>query len=277
MITWLRDTYYKVDVESAQKNFAYWAEWQEKQPSSHFIECALSSYIPLKSGLNTIYMKYCFGHFSNLIYMPENCDIYAYINSLITIYDTCKGYVRTFKGDPIGIELMRKIIKDKKTDELYSHDFQCYNYNYKMLHGHTVGYHSLSTLLMFFLSNYMYYYSSCNDYFPYIDIDICKDIYNNKNFGDLCYINQVKKSTSSINIKMPEKKDKNITYNSWPSVINNANTSKCESCERVCENFWGKKRHCLDCHLYKVCKECGGQVFTKNKEGYPVCILHQYI
>lgn len=275
MINWVVNYYNKsADVDTAQQTFAYWLEWQEKQTSAHFVDCALASYIPIKSGLNTIYMKYCFGLYSNLIYMPEHCEIFAYINSLITIYDACKGYVRTLKGDPIGIVLMRKVITDRKVDALYVHDFQCYNYNYKVLHGHTVGYHSLSTLFMFFLSNYMYYYSSCNDYFPYIDIDACKDVYNNKHFGDICYINQVKKTTSSINIKLPEKKEKSIAYNSWPSVMNNANTSKCESCERVCENFWGKKRHCLDCHLYKVCKECGGQVFTKDKSGYPVCVIH---
>lgn len=275
MITWLLANYYKVDLETAKKNFVYWQTWQASQSSSHFVDCALADYIPKKSGPNAIYFKYCFGYYSNLIYTYEHGAVFSYIDSLLTIYDACKGYIRTCKGDPLSIELMRKVVKDKKTDELYSHDFRCYDYDYRVLHGHTVGYHSLSTLLMFFLSNYMYHCSGENDFFPHIDIDICKEVYDNKTFGDLCYINQVKKTTSNINIRIPEKKDK-VIYNSWPSVINNANTAKCESCDRVCDNFWGKRKHCLDCHLYRVCKECGGQVFTKNKEGYPVCILHQH-
>lgn len=276
MITWLLDNIYYKDLETAQKNFAYWTEWQQKQPSNHFVDCNLTSYIPVKRGLNSIPIKYCFGCFSNLIYKPEDCDVFAYINSLLTIYDNCKGYSRMMiKGDNAGIALLRKIVKDKKLDELYQHNFQLYNYNYKVLHGHTVGYFSLSTLIMFFLSNYMYYYSSNLDYFPFIDQEICKDIYQAKVFGELCFINQVTKSNSIGIVKKIDKIDKRTNnVHSWPSIANFANaTVKCQACNRVAESLWNEK-HCLDCHLYKVC-HCGGQPFTTNKDGYPVCILHK--
>lgn len=293
MLTWVLsavNNYYDINVDTAQKNFLTWGQWQDKQPGGHFVDSSLAPYIPLKSGSNNIYMKYCFGCFSNLIYTHEHCDIIGYFTMLIHVYDQCKGYARTFKGDASGISLLRKVIMEKKADDLYNHDFQCYNYDYSVLHAHTVGYFSLSTLLMFFVSNYMYGKSYDNDYFPHIDIDECKKIYNKKTFGDISYVTPITRSmsigiNSSINKSMNknvnkihdrEKQDKRMVCNSWPSIINNVNNpSKCAHCDRVCENLWGKMQHCLDCHLYVVCSECGGQKFTTGTDGYPRCALHK--
>jgi hypothetical protein len=274
MLQWIYNNYYETNLDTAQKNFLTWEQWQNKQPGAHFVDSTLSSYIPIKTGLNNIYMKYCFGCFSNIIYTQDQCDMIGYFTMLINIYDQCKGYGRTFKGDSSGISLLRKIILDKNADDLYNHDFQCYNYNYTILHGHTVGYFSLSTLLLFFVSNYMYAKSYNNDYFPHIDMDECKKVYNKKVFGDITYITPIPKSLS-MNIKKNYDKTKPAAC-SWPSIINNVNNpSKCSHCDRVCENLWGKLQHCLDCHLYVVCRECGGQKFGVGSDGYPRCALHQ--
>lgn len=281
MLTWVLTNinhYYETNLDNAQKNFLTWEQWQQKQSSGHFVDSSLAIYIPIKTGLNNIYIKYSFGCFSNLIYTHDQCDMIGYFTMLINIYDQCKGYARTVKGDASGISLLRKIIADKKADDLYNHDFQCYNYNYSVLHAHTVGYFSLSTLLLFFVSNYMYGHSYDNDYFPHIDMDECKKIYNKKTFGDITYITPITRSISiGINNKNISKiHDKKIACNSWPSIINNVNNpSKCSHCDRICENLWGKMQHCLDCHLYVVCSECGGQKFSTGADGYPRCALHK--
>ena len=266
--------YLSTNLELALENFKKWQEWQNKQGTSHFLDCPLSGYIPVKPGFKNLYVKYCFGHFENLIYLPEHCEPIRYLALLLSVYDQCKGYIRSIKGDPAGIILLRKVIKTQNLDELYEHDFHIYAYQYTTLHAHTVAYYSLSTLILFFVSHYMHFKSYKSDLFPHIDYDLCKNAYNVKSFGDVAY---VQSKTSAIKIKS---KDDLVAHkppcNSWPGINNTANTQqKCDNCERACENFWGKHKHCLDCHLYKVCSVCGGELFCIGKDNYPRCVLHQ--
>lgn len=266
--------YFKSDLETASDNFKFWLEWQSHQLASHFIDCPLQNVIPIKPGYKNLYTKYCFGCFDNLIYLPEHCDAIRYLILLLSVYDQCKGYLRTVKGDPVGITLIRKVIKNNNLDFLYEHDFKLYDYNYTKLHANTVCYHSLSTLILFLVSNYMHFKSYNSDIFPHIDIDLCKNAYNNKIYGDIAFIHNHKKSDA---IKIKSKDDiinNNKPCHSWPGV-NNVLPNKCEHCNRVCENFWGKSKHCLDCHLYKVCIVCGGELFCIGKDNYPRCVLHQ--
>jgi hypothetical protein len=262
------------DLELALENFKAWEEWQKKQLPSHFMDCQLQQYVPTKPGFKNLYAKYCFGTFDNLIYLPEHCEPIRYLTLLLSIYDQCKGYARFIvKGDPTGIALLRKVIKTNNLDFLYEHEFKIYAYDYTVLHAHTVAYHSLSTLILFLVSNYMHFKSYKSDIFPHIDYDLCKQAYQNKVFGDIAYV-QTHKSTSAIKIKAKTDLVANKTCNSWP---NNAVISqlKCEHCERICENYWGQHKHCLDCHLYKVCSVCGGSSFSIGKDNYPRCVLHQ--
>jgi hypothetical protein len=267
-------SYFKSDIDSALENFKSWEEWQNKQLPSHYIDCQLQSYIPNKPGFKNLYTKYCFGCFENLIYLPEYCDAIRYLTLLISVYDQCKGYVRTFKGDTAGITLIRKVIKNNNLDVLYEHDFNIYDYNYTKLHANTVAYHSLSTLILFFVSNYMHFKSYNANIFPHIDQDLCKNTYNAKIYGDISYVQSSKKS-EAIKIKSKEDILTNKPCHSWPGINYNVLPSKCDHCSRVCENYWGKNKHCLDCHLYKVCVICGGELFSIGKDNYPRCVLHQ--
>ena len=271
MLNWI-GSYFTSELEIAIQNFELWETWQKNQTKTHFIESYLTSYIPPKSGYKNMYYRYCFGDFENLIYMPETCNDLTYFTLLISTYDKSKGYLRTIKGDSNGISLLRKVVNLKNCDELYNHNFNIYSYPYDRIHAHTVALNSLSTLLMMLVSNYMHFKSYNSDHFPHIDVELCKGAYNNKVFGDITYVNATKIIRAPIPIKKPETVVRNC--NSWPgksTVLSN----KCTNCTRVCDQLWGLNNHCLDCHLYKVCSVCGGQMFTVGRDSHPKCVLHQ--
>jgi hypothetical protein len=273
MITWIGN-YFNTELEIAIKNFDSWEEWQKSQLKIHYIESNLSSYIYQKPGYKNPYIKYCFGDFENIYYMPENINEITYFTLLLTTYDRCKGYLRSFKGDLTGINLLRKVVKDKNSDELYNHDFKIYDYNYTIIHAHTVSYFSLSTLIMYLVSNYMHFKSYNSDHFPHIDLELCKIAYNTKIYGDIIYVNSNKELPKSNIISIKAKETNVRPCNSWHgkqvSTIN-----KCTNCNRVCDSYWSKHKLCLNCHLYEVCSICAGQKFSVGADNYPKCCIHQ--
>lgn len=261
-------------------NFDAWLKWQQSQSTLHFIDSNLSSYIHFKPGYKNIYIRYCFGDFENIYILPENCQTeLTYITLLLSTYDKCKGYGRTIKGDTNGIYLLREVIKSKNLDELYYHDFKQYFYDYGKIHAHTVAYFSLSTLIMFFLSNYMHYKSYNSDNFPHIDMALCKNVYNKKVYGDITYVVSHKDIVKSNNIDIkPKDIVKDVKpFNSWPMNNVTIDTTKCSNCKRACDKTWGKLKVCLDCHLYQVCFICGGQKIIIHDDNYPRCILHKNV
>lgn len=273
MISWIGN-YFNTELENAIKNFDSWESWQKSQLKIHYIESNLSDYIYKKTGYKNSYIKYCFGDFENIYYMPENINEIAYFTLLLSTYDRCKGYLRSFKGDLTGINLLRKVVKDKNSDELYNHDFKIYDYNYTIIHAHTVSYFSLSTLIMYLVSNYMHFKSYNSDHFPHIDIELCKIAYNNKIYGDIIYINSNRELPRSNIISIKTKENNTHPSNSWHGKSVNT-INKCSNCNRVCDAYWGKHKLCLNCHLYEVCSVCGGQKFSVGTDGYPLCVLHQ--
>jgi len=274
MLYWIGN-YFNTDLDIAIKNFDSWREWQRHQPKIHYIESNLSSYICQKPGYKNPYIRYCFGDFENLYYMPENCKEIAYYEMLLSTYDQCKGYLRSIKGDHLGINLLRKVVKDKNSDELYNHDFKIYDYNYTIIHAHTVSYFSLSTLIMFFVSNYMHAKSYNSDHFPSIVLEECKNVYNKKIYGDIAYVKSNHDLPKSTTISIKAKENNTRTCNSWHGPFIQSNINKCTHCSRICDNYWGKHKLCLNCNLYEVCSECAGQKFIIGSDQYPKCILHQ--
>ncbi len=252
-----------------EQNFESYKLWQDKQPQTHFIASSFQPYIFPKPGYKDLHLKYTFGDFENLIYYPETTNDLAYFTLLVNTYDKCKGYLRSIKGDHEGITLLRKVVLIDCVDELYQFDFNKFVYPYQYIHAHTMAYFSLSTLILLFVSNYMHFKSYRSDHFPYINVSLCKNAYNNKIYGDI----NISKITKSITIPIKQKEVKEKVCHSWPSV--SAVVTKCSHCSRLCDNYWGNHQCCLDCHLYKVCSVCGGQNFTIGKDQYPRCIIHQ--
>lgn len=252
MLQWL-GSYFTSDYE-------VWLKWQDKQNKSHYVESTCT--IQPKVNHN-LYLKYCFGDFENLIFTPEQCSEMQYFTLLINTYDQCKGYLRNIKGESAGIALIRNAIKDNNFKELYQYPFT--TYPYYELHAHTVAYFSLSTLLLFLASNYSHYK---NQNCPHINMELCKKAYQSKKFGEIA--NPILKS-SQIAITQPKQEIRQC--HSWPT---HELSLKCAHCNRVAERLWGTLQHCLDCHLYKVCVVCGGELFSIGPDNYPRCILHQH-
>lgn len=273
MINWI-GSYFNNELDNAIKNFETWEEWQKSQLKIHFVESNLSLYVTKKPGYKNPYIRYCFGDFENIYYMPENYNEIAYFTLLLSTYDNCKGYLRSIKGDHIGINLLRNVVKNKNSDELYNHDFKIYDYGYTTIHAHTVSYFSLSTLIMFFVSNYMHYKSYNSDHFPYVDIEFCKKAYNNKVFGDITYINSNKDLPKSNTISINKPKDTPRVTNSWHGQLIQSNVNKCSNCNRVCDSLWSTHKLCLNCHLYEVCSVCAGEKWTVGTDQYPKCRIH---
>lgn len=272
MLDWF-NTY----LVSNETPFQNWLTWQNKQSHSHFVSSPWASFINKKTGQRNPYTRYCFGDFDNLIYQPEQVSDINYITLLLDVYDKCKGYKRTLVGDYEGITLMRNALLEKKLDHLYTFDFTPYDYPYSQIHAHTVAYHSLTTLILFFLANYLHLKSYNHDRYPSININLCKNAYNSKVFGDIAYVisnSALVPKTQNITIQKP--KDSARPCNSWPGPVNN-NLLKCSHCKCVCENYWGNHKHCLNCHLFRTCLVCGSDTIfsVSSKDGYGRCILHQ--
>ena len=183
-----------------------WELWQRKQPPSHYDKSDIFQYYlsyrsdfqpppsAASTGPNSLIYNYCFGDFAALLIdtsikvgkeaaadvkqtSPSNRDhAILYFSLLLDVYDTCKGFSRKFRSDPTGISLLREIIHKNSLAPVHSHDFGIYSYDYGVLHAHTVAQYSLSTLLMLFVSNYLYHIGIQGN-FPYIAPAVCQRAY----------------------------------------------------------------------------------------------------
>ena len=136
-------------------------QWQSQQDSAHF-----RSYPPLQ----TYYAKnpdlhgplqcydpagyeYCFGDFAKLIKFPPNgSNLYDDLALLLYVYDHCKGYFRWFY-DSEGISALRKSVRTKTVDALYTYKYP--QYDYTQIHAHTMAAYSLSDVIMTLVSHYI--------------------------------------------------------------------------------------------------------------------------
>lgn len=268
-----------------------WLAWQRNQPPSHFKKCIIFEYYlsqrlnwypPSNSVLNTCfsqYYQYCFGDYSILIVQPTNgSNVIDYFTLLLDFYDICKGTSRRFTGDPPAIKILRDSITFKTLDRLINWDFEPYCYDYGTIHAHTVVQFSLSTLIMRLVAHYLSQILDKKIY-PNINITICSKAYNNKTFGDYMIpksnpitINQTSTPQTStpqistpISISTP-------SSSSWPSTHS---TLRCDKCHRITENIWGKWRACIDCHLKRICSECGKPAVIIGVDNFPKCCEHQ--
>lgn len=279
MLNWIGSYFVSPEPSIITNNLDNWYKWQQEQKIDHFLKSHLNQYIKPKKSQKNLYLQYCFGDFINLIYFNNEINEINYIKLLIDFYDNCKGYLRCIKGDSQGILLLRNVILTENIDELYNHNFKSHYYYYPKIHAHTIAYYSLSTLILFLISNYMYFRSFKSDNFPFIDVEECKKSYFNKQFGDISYINPITiNKSNTITINKNDTLNNTKQFNSWPGHLNSNIPQKCDVCKKVCENYWGKFRHCLDCHLYRVCIYCGSETIEKiGKDNYPRCILHKNV
>ena len=267
-----------------------WEIWQSSQPFTHYSKSDVYQYYLLShpqfqppqfsatTGPKSIYYIYCFGEFAALLINPS-CNpnhlyttinnIYDYCNLLLDFYDTCKGTTRRITGDPPSISVLREVLRIKSTVPLHAHDFHQYNYDYTILHGHTVAQYSLSTLIMRFIGNYMHQISPHGNY-PFISSAKCEKAYRNSSFGNTS--KEVIVKTQPINIPKKSIIEEGRSY-SWPR--DSITCSRCQICNRVSENLWGDFNSCLDCHMKRICSKCSIPAVVIGSDNLPKCSLHQ--
>lgn len=263
-----------------------WELWQRSQPLSHYeksdiYQYYLTSHPSFKSsqlscctGSHGIYYIYCFGEFATLIVNPSSTnDISCYCSLLLDFYDTCKGITRRITGDPTSISVLREVVRRKSPIPLHAHDFTQYSYDYTVIHGHTVAQYSLSTLIMRFVSNFMHQISPHGNY-PNILLTKCEKAYNNSVFGPIqkILISSCKKSTAPITIPTKVIIEEG-RCSSWPR--DSSTCSRCQICNRVSENLWGNFNSCLDCHMKRICSECGKPAVIISSDNLPKCDIHE--
>ena len=200
-------------VDPSEIEHGIWLEWQSKQPPIHYEKSEIFQYylishpefmppagsVLMVEGRSSGYYHYCFGDFTSILVKPETgSNAIEYFALLLDIYDTCKGFSRRIKGDPVGITVLRQAVTRKCLTPLFNHDFNEYAYDYGQLHAHTVCQYSLSTLLMRFVSNYMSQ-TQTREYYPYILIDGCQRAYENCLFGEQTRL----AASASIAIRKP--------------------------------------------------------------------------
>jgi hypothetical protein len=235
--------------------------WQFPQASSHYEKSHIFGYYlkwrpqfetPHNSVIFTDdkkYYTYCFGEFTPLIVIPRvGTNVIAYLELLIDVYDTCKGYARRIMGDTPGIKIIREAITKKNLLPLHQHDFKQYSYPFERIHAHTMAMYRLSTLLLRITSHFLYNLSSTSG--EPIMVQQCSDAYDNNFYGK--------------------------------PIISNIGTNvgvKCHTCTLMTERQYGRFNVCLDCHTREICSVCGAsaqkaQMINQDQDGLPKCEMH---
>lgn len=285
-------------VRPVQEEWASWEEWQRKQSPSHYEQSAIfHDYLKQRAyfqpprnsclnGLNPEYYIYCFGDFAVFIISPHSGgndnDAIGYISLLLDMYDVCKGsLIRSVKGDPAGITMLRNVVISRSLIALQSYNFAPYCYPYERLHGHTVAEYSLSTLIMRLVAHYLNQ-NGLKGQYPSITVGLCKGAFERRAFGNPIATSVVMPTPSTpINIPMPSKpKQDDMHGYSWPR--NQRNESKrnppshfrCKICTRVTEGLWGDFDACIDCYLKRICSVCKAPAAVIATDGLPKCNNH---
>lgn len=270
-----------------------WLEWQKAQPHFHLIKSEIYEYYLTKRpafakektvipSSEMVYLNHCFGNFTGLIRRSlEGTSLLNYLILLLDFYDICKGYSRRFTGDPAGIVLLRQVLLRRNVNILNSHDFKQYNYDYTLIHGHTITQFSLSNFLLFLVSNYMYGIT-LNSNFPHIDIEKCKKAYN-------YYVNHDKRlsnNTDNLSLLIEPARlrsesiaishngintGNNVNNVKASSFVESAKFHRCPFCLRITENEWGNFKACIDCYLYRICVACSSPSNGMGSDNLPRC------
>lgn len=117
--------------------------------------------------------RYCMGAYLPWIsnHSLTARELMEIIQSLLTLYDEQKGYLRRYWGDPEDITILRTIAEGHGLSLLSHLSFSQYHYDYGTIHAHTQGERSLSTLILRIVEHNVGWYNQGGDH---IDRTICR-------------------------------------------------------------------------------------------------------
>ena len=256
-----------------------WAAWQALRDDSHYSEFPAyhdfflsqpDSFFPrncASSEPNAKHYWYAFGVFTPLLVAkplrPDQAMSFA--TSLLTVYDSNKGYSRMLTGDPPAIAHLRSCVADSNLAALRTYDYSPYAYDPSRVHAHTVAQFSLSSLLMRLLSHSLHCSGAA---VPSVPAAPLRDAYDRKEF---C---KVLKNFSTASFWDPHAARPFIYAGNCSRWTVSAQFS-CSRCARLSEALWGYYQLCLDCYKTKACYVCGDSLITSlNEDGFPRCSDH---
>lgn len=256
-----------------------WATWQAQRDDAHFAAFAAystffraqpDSFFPptcVTSGPDAKYYWYALGVFAPLVVADAltPAQTMSLATSLLTTYDSNKGYTRLLRGDPPAIAHVRSCVNQQNLALLRSYDYTPYAYDVSELHAHTVAQFSLSSLLLRLLAHALHRSGSTA---PRITVECCKAAYDRKTF---C------KSLANVSVASfwDPHADRPFMYGGGCSRWAVSAKYSCSLCRRLSETLWGHYHLCLDCYKTKACYVCGdSRVASTNEDGFPRCQEH---
>lgn len=261
-----------------QEEWEIWEEWQKNQSEDHFLKSEIFEYFKScqpnfdypNPNPDDKYLSYCFGDFTVFLVNPKNGgNVINYLSKLLLLYDTCKGFMRCIKGDPIGIARLREVVSRKSLEPLYTINLQNYYYDYTNIHSHTVVQFSLSTLIMRLVANYLAYLTT-KTFFVKISPSACKETFENVKFGSV--VNGTRQFIISEAVQIYPNAEPEFKSSSWPNQ--SYLLGKCKVCNKSTYTFWGEFQSCLDCYNYRICSECGVPGVMIGFDNLPKCEYH---
>lgn len=249
-----------VELVKSRSEQEAWKAWQDSQPPSHFHHSATFQSFraahPEFQGLDTKSshddrdaIAYCFGDYQSFVpcgYIGSStCE--RLLKSLIDLYDSGKGLMRIYLGDPPIIAALR-ICQLEKSSILSNLTLRESAYDYTFIHAHTAACYSLSTLVLLLAVN-LVAMTNVHSRLPQIDVRLCERCRREKVFGEP-YSGIVRRP-----LPIPgQDRGSEGRYGSLPEGLPG---NFCSICDRATEKIYGRFRTCYDCYTCKICKVCG--------------------
>lgn len=265
-----------------------WESWQRSQGPEHYQKSKIWDYFiafypktkPPEVAMGPLdpqyeCFHYCFGEFTPLIVRGQlKPSPIPYFRILLDVYSCNKGYVRTIKGEPEFIVLLRRAVMNNDLSELANFQYSSVSYKYDKIHAHTVAEYSLSRLLALLTENALVY-QGYNTLRP-ISVKVCHEawsigLYSKKSSPSLLIKQagrQIKKQSSAMTW---DQNNSDFLPSSWPEYC--GTLQKCSKCGSVCTktHVFGE---CKECHITSVCSICGGIGADIGRDGLPKCATH---
>lgn len=265
-----------------QGEWASWKYWQEAQdPSTHYttyapitelLQSFPKSYIPegRRTGIGT-QIWYCFGEFRTLLLYGEmNTEqLCVFINTLLIIYDKCKGPSRKWLwGDPYEISAFRIATTNQDFKSLETINWKFVEYPIGEIHAHTVAQYHLSTLICRLACHIL---AEAGYILPHIAQNEICDAYSKRSF--LKY---------NIDTHLGRILN-NSLHHIETAVYRGDIPLVCKVCGRCTTVLKGKNSACDTCFRNQICLHCSSQEVRdssdkviRGEDNLPRCISHMY-
>lgn len=278
--------------ETPEQRYQTYMEWQSKQPAIHFHSSEIYDNFLINNpefqsdtyhtkNSDSINTSYCFGLFNNFVMTGNNRNnIFKLFGDLLSLYDLNKGTMRSLRGDPDAIIILRKSYVENTVEYFMEFDFEPYLYPYHQIHAHTMSQYSLHTLIMRLISHALNFIEPSKNFNP-VESWLCNKAWAQGVYGNptlqspyprlsVYGIDHLTRSISNILPTMTSKGNLSLPTGTQPS-----RELKCSKCFHNATELWSDYDLCYHCFINNFCICCGDQASSKASDGYPRCYIHR--